>query len=480
MPRSENRFAFTMIAVFLANFAAVLSATTLIVPLPYLMQAFDTDLATISWSLTAFTLATGIVAPTTGYMSNRFGIRRLFLGALVCFLATSFLCALSWNVYSLIVMRFFQGMFCGIIIPVTMTIIYQLVDRSNQAFALSMWSMSGVLAPATGPTIAGIIIQAFSWQWIFLMNVPMALLALFISLTCMPVDNHTSRDHKQFDWPGLALSMAGTTGLLLALSFSQHWGFASPGTLGLMLVSTILLYLFVRHEFRIPAPLLDLHVFHYKSFAISGYANVFLTLILNCSIFILPLYLQTVRGYTPVETGIIILAGPIAVAVVSPVVGKIYRRALSLRLTASGILFMLIGFIILSRIDVVASIPYLILSIIILESGMGVAKIPITNYGMEALPIALTSHGSAVISWLKQCTSALAVGLITSLIIIRTKHHLGSVDPTLHPDAYRTAYEQGSIDIFHIAIAGCVVFFLSILFLMKPQTDDRRTIEENH
>lgn len=477
MSTSKNHFALTMIAVFFANFAAVLSATTIIIPLPYLMQAFETNLATISWSVTAFTLATGIIAPTTGYLSNRFGIRSLFISAMSCFLVTSFFCALAWNVYSLIIFRFFQGIFCGIIIPVTMTIIYQLVDRSNQAFALSMWSMSGVLAPATGPTIAGIIIQAFSWQWIFLMNVPIVLLAIVFSLRYMPKEPQTEHVLHRFDWLGLILSMTGTTCLLLAISFSQEWGFISAKTLAVIGISTLLLFAFIRFEFKTPTPLLDLAVFHSKSFAISGYANVFLTFILNCSIYILPLYLQTVRGYSPVETGIIVLAGPIAVAIVSPIVGKTYRRPISRLLTVSGVALMLVGFVLLSRIDLVASIPYLIIAIVILESGMGIAKIPATNYGMEALPVSLTSHGSAVISWLKQCSSSFAVGLITSLILVRTKHHLGAIDPAENPTAYTSAYEQGSIDIFYLAIIGCVIFLTSLLLLMRPKTDDIETIE---
>lgn len=471
MAHSGARHRAIMAAIFAGNFSAILSATTIIIPLPYLMAAFQTDLATISWAVTAFSLATGVIAPATGYLTNRFGVRTLYLSALGCFLISSVLCALAWNVYSLILLRFLQGLCCGVIIPVTMTLIYSYVARSEQAFAFSMWSMSGVLAPATGPTIAGIILQYISWQWIFLMNVPMVLLAGYLTLRYMERQERTVQSLPRFDSIGLLLSMCATTLLLLGLNLSQQWGFTDPKILGLLIGGLLLLVAFVHHELHLEKPLLDMHVFHFKSFSICGFSNILITLILNCSIFLLPLYLQTVRGYTPLETGLIVLAGPISVAVISPIVGKLYRRPIAKHLMLVGVAGMLIGFLLLTQVGRIQAIPYIILAIVIMETGVGAAKIPGTNYGMEVLPSGLTAHGSAMISWMKQCATSLAVGLITSVILIRTRVHLNGV-PASDTDAYRIAYEAGSIDIFTYATIGSILFFVIIFFLMRPKTDD--------
>lgn len=459
-------------AVFLGNFAAILSATTLIIPLPYLIGAFQTDLSTTSLTVTLFSLATGLIAPATGYISNRFGIRPLFLVAISLFILTSLLCASANNIFLLITFRFLQGLMCGIIIPVTMTIIYQVTDTRNQAFALSLWSTSGVLAPAIGPTIAGIIIQYASWRWIFLMNVPILLIVLLISYTYLPKEESTAKSSLAFDSVGLILSVLGTSFILLSLSFSKDFGFLSIKTLSLLSVGIFLLSIFVRHEFKINFPLLDMNVFHYRSFSIASFANSFMTLILNCSIYLLPLYLQIVRGFSPIETGLIVLVGPVAVAITSPIVGKLYRRPLAKKLLISGTFSLGFGFVFLSQVDWIHSISFIVFAIVIMEIGMGTAKISATTYGMEILPFSLTAHGSAVISWIKQCSTSLAVSLITTLILLRTRYHLGDGDPQLDSQSYKAAYEAASIDIFQMAIAISVLFILILSIWMQPNSDD--------
>lgn len=472
----RRRFWLMMAAIFLGNFSAILSSTTMVVPLPRLMVLFETDLSVIQWAVTAFTLATGIAAPTVGYLCGRFGARKTYIATLAGFLGTSFLCASAWNVQTLIAFRAVQGLFAGVIIPVTMTLIYAYVERREQAFAISMWSMSGVLAPACGPTIAGFLVEYVNWQGIFLMNVPISLLAIVIALKYLPKGQETKLVKEHFDLLGLILGTLGTTVLLVAFSFSQSWGIVSVRTLGLAALGMIFITIFVRRELGLTQPLLNFKTFYYKSFAIGSLSNFLITLLLNCSIYLLPLYLQTIRGFNAVETGLIIFVGPIAVAVVSPLVGKLYRRERAKAIALVGLCGMMIGFTMLTQLGVETNIVYIMTAIVILEAGMGTAKIPAMNYGMEALPKELSAHGSSITSWLKQGAGAFAIGIITSVVLMRTNSRLlamGAGGEDVAVEVYNLAYAGGMTDVFWIACAGVLAFAVMLVFCMKPATDDR-------
>lgn len=479
MEEDKKRFWLMMLAIFLGNFSAILSASTMMVPLPKLMTLFQSDLSTIQWAVTGFTLATGIIAPTVGYLCDRFGARRTYILMLIGYLATSILCSAAWNVQTLIIGRIVQGIFAGIIIPVTMTLIYAYVRREDQAFAISMWSMSGVLAPACGPTIAGFIVEYLNWQGIFLMNVPICILAILISIKFLPKREEGSSDLGKFDLLGLFEGTLGTTLLLVAFSFSESWGLTDAKTITMALLGLLFLGIFIHRELSLEKPLLNFRVFGYKSFCIGSYSNFFITMLLNCSIFLLPLYLQSIRGYSAVETGLIVLAGPVAVAIVSPLVGKIYRRNKAKTIALIGLCGMFAGFLLLSQIDAYTPVPYLIGAIILLEGGMGTAKIPAMNYGMEALPVHLSAHGSGVTSWLKQGAGALAVGMITSIVLMRTNSRLTAAgfnsDATV--EIYNQYYVGGMTDVFTIAVVGVIIFAVSIALIMKPKTDDLASIK---
>lgn len=478
----RRTFWLMMAAIFLGNFSAILSSSTMVVPLPRLMVLFDTDLSVIQWAVTAFTLATGIAAPTVGYLCGRFGSRRTYIVTLAGFLGTSFLCASAWNVETLILFRAVQGLFAGVIIPVTMTLIYTYVERREQAFAISMWSMSGVLAPACGPTVAGFLVEYVNWQGIFLMNVPISLLAIIISLKFLPKGQEQLEVKKGFDLLGLVLGTLGTTVLLVAFSFSQAWGIVSVRTLGLAALGALFIAAFVRRELGLAQPLLNFKTFYYKSFAIGSYSNFLITLLLNCSIYLLPLYLQSIRGFNAVETGLIVLVGPISVAIVSPLVGKLYRRERAKAIALTGLTGMMIGFAMLTRLDTTTPIAYIMIAIVILESGMGTAKIPAMNYGMEALPKELSAHGSSITSWLKQGASAFAVGIITSVVLMRTNSRLlaiGTTGEQAPTELYNLAYAGGMTDVFWVALVGVLTFALTLVFCMKPATDDQEKMAQN-
>lgn len=166
---TSNTESFTpiIIAIFLGSFLSILNMSTINVAIPEIMRNFQTDLNSVQWTLTGFILATGIIAPITGYLGDKFSYKYLYFFSLLGFTLFSGLCAFAWSISSLIGFRILQGVFCGLIMPTTMAIIYQVIAKEKQALAMSIWSISATLAPALGPTLSGWLIQTLGWKWIF-------------------------------------------------------------------------------------------------------------------------------------------------------------------------------------------------------------------------------------------------------------------------------------------------------------------------
>ena len=189
-----------MSALFVGSFMSVLGSSTITIAIPELQRHFGAELSLLQWTLTGFMLAMGTSAPLTGYLGGRFSFKWVYVASLVGFLLTSVLCGVAWDTRSLVVFRFLQGAFCGAIMPVTMTLIYQLVPRERQALAASLWSLSASLAPAFGPTFAGWLITLGNWRWLFFINVPLGLVAVGLAVRTLAAWAHhaleAARPHR--------------------------------------------------------------------------------------------------------------------------------------------------------------------------------------------------------------------------------------------------------------------------------------------
>lgn len=177
--------------LILGSFISVYNTCSMNVGLPAFIDIFDSDLATVQWLMTGFTLATGVIIPLSGYLGDRFSHKQVFLYSIAGLMASSALCAVSWSIYSLIAFRILQGVFCGIIQPVTLTIIFQAIPKQQRNVALSFWSASSILGPALAPTISGWLL-GHNWHWMFLVLVPVSILTLWMGVkwipaTCLPL-----------------------------------------------------------------------------------------------------------------------------------------------------------------------------------------------------------------------------------------------------------------------------------------------------
>jgi EmrB/QacA subfamily drug resistance transporter len=396
------------------SFMAVLSSSTITIAIPELQKHFNAELSLLQWTLTGFMLAMGTSAPLTGYLGGRFSFKWVYVFSLVGFILASVLCGLAWDTRSLVIFRFLAGAFCGAIMPVTMTLIYQLLPRERQALAASLWSLSAMLAPAFGPTFAGWLITLGNWRWLFFMNVPLGVIAVSMAVRTIPF--YRLQAAKAFDIPGLLTVITGTLSLLIALSQGSAWGWTHGKTVALLVLGTLSLLVFVARELRTSAPLLDLRVFANARYGVTLLISSIITVSLYSGAFLVPVFLQRIQGVTPLDTGLILLPASLAMALLMPLVGRLYGTLGPSTLMTAGVLLIAGGTYALSRLTPDVSHFYVLIWMLVRNVGISLSMMPANNAGMEEIPRELSGHASAVSNWLRNVFGAFSIAIFTSLL----------------------------------------------------------------
>jgi EmrB/QacA subfamily drug resistance transporter len=415
------RFWPVMIAIFFGSFLTILSISMINIALPVLMVDFNTSLNTIQWTLTGFMLSLGTVAPLTGYLGDKFGYKRVYLYSIIGFTVFSLLCGLAWSAMSLIVFRIIQGMFSGLVLPATMTIIFQVIPKPRQPLAVSLWAVSAMLAPAFGPTISGWLIEYYSWKWLFLINVPIGVLAIFLIIFMIP--HYRLSAAKSLDIIGLITVVLSSLSLLVALSEGHAWGWSSWSILALFAFGLLNLILFIQRELKSAEPLLNLRVFRNMRFTITLITSTIVTISLYSGTFLTPLFLQKVQNVTPLDTGLILLPASLAMAVAMPLVGKLYTWAGPRTLTIPGIILILVGTLAVSWLSTSTSHLYIIFWMTIRNIGIAFTTMPASNAGMEEIPALLSGHASAISNWVRNVFGSFAIALFSSLLATHAPIH---------------------------------------------------------
>ncbi|MHA6531767.1 MDR family MFS transporter [Paenibacillus sp. BAC0078] len=417
-----SSFWLIILAIFFGNFIAILSTTTINVAFPVFMKDFHAEIGTVQWMITGYLLATGVIAPVVGYFGDKWSYKYLYLFALSGFTFFSGLCTVAWSIHSLVTFRILQGVFGGLIIPTTMTMIYQFIEKEKQAFAMSLWSLSSMLAPAFGPTLGGWLTGYLGWRSLFMINLPIGIIAIAVALKCLPYQRVTGNS-KSFDLPGFVTVILSSAFIIMAFNKGNSWGWTSWKTLSLLIVGAAALTYFIRRELSLQEPLLSLKVFKQSRFTFSLIINCIITIALYSGTFLIPVFLQDIQQSTPLNTALVLLPGSIAMAVMSPIVGKLYSRVGPFWLILSGILLLVGSTWELSRITMATTHAQLSWLMGVRNVGISLAFMPVTNFGMSSVPKQITGHGSSVTNWVKQAAGALSIAVFSSLLTARALTH---------------------------------------------------------
>ncbi|ALS21147.1 MULTISPECIES: DHA2 family efflux MFS transporter permease subunit [Paenibacillus] len=458
-----------LVVVILGSFISIYNICSMNVGIPSFIRIFNSDLATAQWLMTGFTLTAGVITPITGYLGEKFSNKNLFLFSIAGLLVSSILCSISWNIYALIVFRMLQGIFCGLIQPVTLTIIFQVTPKPKQTMAVSLWSASTILGPALAPTISGWLME-HQWPWMFLVLIPLCLLTLLLGWRTIPFQR--GNVPKRLDGWGLAYAVAGSLALLTFFTNVYSWGFASGASVLFLSIGLSAILLFVILELRTKEPLLQLRLFRNRIFTASITVSAVLIVGLYSGIYFIPLYLQEIHQMSPSHVGLLLLLPALTLGVATIAAGRWYDRVGPLRLVLAGGFLVVFASWMFSFLQLDTSYTYVAVWMAVRYIGIGLSLTPAMNAGMQAVPPELYGHASALINWLRQIFGALALGLFTSIFYARMNTHTHVLQHTAADESSRwihlTAYTMSIDDAFLFAAAFSFIG-LPLAFMLRTQ-----------
>ncbi|OAT80699.1 DHA2 family efflux MFS transporter permease subunit [Desulfotomaculum copahuensis] len=410
-----------LFVVVLGAFAAILNNSSVNVAIPKMMSIFGANTDEIQWVLTAYMLTSGVVIPVTGFLGDYLGSRRLYIIALGVFTAGSFLCSISLGLNTMIAARVVQGIGGGVIMPVSMAIIYKIVPRQKIGMALGVWGVSAVAAPAVGPTLGGYVIDHLSWRFLFTMNIPVGVLGLILALLLLPGGDRQP-DRKPDFW-GFALSTGGCFALLLALSEAHKDGWGSQFIVTLLATGFAALILFVLVELNIEQPMLELRTLKNPVFSLSILAASLNTMGLFGGVFLMPLFTQNLMGLTPMQTGLLLMPSAIATALTMPVAGFLFDRLGAVVPGVVGLSIAALGTWELHNLSLATSYRHIQMIMVVRALGIGLAMMPITTAGMNTVSRALVGQASALSNVCRQIAASFGIALLTSILQQRQYFH---------------------------------------------------------
>ena len=460
----------TLIMIACTNFAAMMNTTSVTILLPVFMKQFNAELILAQWIVTSYMLATCIVAPVVGYISDKISLKRTFLLAVCGFACCNILLGFAGSIYILIIMRILQGIFGGMLIPVTQAMIYQFFPRHQQTKAVSIWATTNLLSPTLAPSISGAISDLFGWRYIFLFIVPIMLCIVFVAIKLLPSRPATERpEQHSFDFSGLFLSMVGSFCLLLAFSNITVWGLTSMPVLALTAIGFLSLIVFFYVERKKEFPMLQVKVFSYGSFLSSVVILCVGSIFINICNNVLPVFLQDIRGFSTTQTALMMLPAPLAIMFVVPLLGKYYDRIGPYKMLTSILCVGVGACLVNSMIGLESSVLFIVIALILRDMGGGTTTMPATNMGMQSIPTEYATHAAAVTSWAKQCAVTLAIGLGNTFQTARTQYYVNNTAAD-----YGTCYANAMSDLFQLIIIFYVVGFIALYLAKRKESNAYR------
>ena len=445
--------------IVIACFLALFNSTALNAGLPLFMEIFHASVTEVQWIMIGYTVIMGVVSPLAAWFVHRFTLRNYFVYSMFAYAILSFASGLFANVYFIIVVRAVQGIAGAALIPVTMIAIYRFIPRHRQPFFLTIQNMSLSLGPAIGPVIAGLLLMVLSWRWLFWFSVPLSILAGLLGMRVLPKEDSSSV--AKIDIPSLVTIVIGSMLVLMGFSLASDMGLDTPVIIAMIVVGAILCVYFIIRQGNLTSPILTFTSVRNREYALSLIANVLLSMALCLAPFVLAIYLQTVRGYSAFQYGLLLLIPAIFSVGGAPVSQKLYTMVSSKALVVSGLACLSVGNLLLGFSTLDTSIVVFIAFLCLRYFGIGLMGMPVTDHGMRALPPELQDDGSTLINWAKLMGHSFALSIFT---MVYTVVETGAIAES----GEMLAMVKG-VDIVFISSAVMLILGLIPAFMLKRE-----------
>ena len=463
-----DRYKYFVATAFVAGlFMDILDSTVVNVALPTLGRHFQAGTDELEWVVTGYLLSLAVWIPASGWIGDRFGTKRTFLFAMAVFTISSALCGQAQSIEQLIAFRLLQGVGGGMMTPVGTAMLFRAFGPAERAGAAAILSIPTLVAPVLGPVLGGWLVDGPGWRWIFYINIPVGVFGLLFGFFALR--EHRETHAGRFDLAGFFLSGVGLALVLYALSRApgDGWSAANVVSAGMAGVASLLLMVLV--ELRLSEPMLDLRLLKDRLFRNANLAFFMQLAGLLGLFFLLPLYLQQLRGMTAMQTGLAILPQGISMGLCLPIAGKIYPRVGPRRLVLLGVAIVAATSACFIFVDLETSLWWIRAILLVRGTGLALAGVSVSTAVFANIEPRSMGRATSLFRTNTQVASSFGVAILATVLLSRTATHINSLGGVIDEAARRHATLLAYHDAF---FAATVLGVLGILFALLIHDED--------
>ncbi|WP_010284055.1 DHA2 family efflux MFS transporter permease subunit [Bacillus timonensis] len=479
----EKKPPYLMLAIlFVGAFVSFLNNSLLNVALPSIMIDLNIEnYSTVQWLATGYMLVSGVLIPASAYLITRFSNRSLFITAMIIFTLGTAMAAFAPNFSVLIAGRMVQAAGSSVMGPLLMNIMLVSFPPEKRGTAMGVFGLVMITAPAIGPTLSGYIVENYDWRLLFEMILPLSVISLVLavwkSTNVMEVNKNAT-----IDTLSVILSTAGFGGLLYGFSSVSNDGWTDTLVLTSLIIGGITLIAFILRQLRIEKPILDLRAYKYPMFALASVIAIVNAVAMFSGMILTPAYVQSVRGISPFESGLMMLPGAIVMGIMSPITGKLFDKFGPRLLSIIGLIVTAISTYLLSHLQIDSSYTYIITTYTLRMFGMSMVMMPIMTNGLNQLPATLYPHGTAINNTAQQVSGSIGTAVLVTIMNSVAKSEgeslIANVDPTTLTESTQALIAQkallAGIDYsFLVALGINIVALVLALFIKRVDVSNK-------
>lgn len=462
-----------MIAIlFIGAFVAILNETLLNVALPSIMNEFEVKPTTVQWLTNGYMLINGILIPASAFLIQRFTNRKLFLTAMTLFTLGTLLAAISPTFSVLLTARLIQAAGSAVMMPLLMNVMLTAFPIEKRGTAMGTFGLVMIVAPAIGPTLSGWIVEHYDWRTLFYIVFPISIISLLIGI--FKLKNITPQRDIKLDVISIIFSSFGFGGLLYGFSTAGDKGWDYPPVYLTLIIGVIGVVALIIRQLRMKDPMLEFRIFRYPMFALSSTISVVLAMALFSGMILIPLYVQTIRGFTPFEAGLLMLPGALVMGIMSPITGRLFDKFGARTLAVTGLIITGVTTYFFTQLDMSITITSLMIIFAVRSFGMSMVMMPVMTNGLNQLPMHQNPHGTAMNNTLQQVSGAIGSALLITVMNKRStakaeelaEEAMKNMDPSQVPTG--AAADQMQTEIMNEAMLHGInfSFFISLMIIV--------------
>jgi MFS transporter, DHA2 family, multidrug resistance protein len=410
------------VSVMFATFMEVLDTTVVNVSLPHIAGSLSATIDEATWALTSYLVANAIVLPMTGWLASRFGRKNLLMLSVVGFTGASFLCGLAPTLGMLIVFRVIQGATGGALQPLSQAVLLEAFPPEDRGKAMGFWGLGIVVAPILGPVLGGWLTENYSWRWVFYINIPVGIASIVMTKLFIFDPDYLRQESRRIDYWGIGMLAVGIGALQIVLDKGQEvdW-FASRTITVLALVSAITLVTLVVHELSTDDPVVDLRVFKERSYAVGVFLMTVVGFVLYGSLVLLPIMLQTLLGYPPLQAGIAMAPRGVGSFIMMPLTGLMTGRFDARKLLTSGLVLGGLTLVWLSLLNLQAGYWDVFWPQLFQGAGMALLFVPLTTVSMDPIPRERMGNATSLFNLMRNIGGSIGIAMTGTMIARNTQ-----------------------------------------------------------